>query len=270
METAVPTVERVAYETCPICESDGHAAFLRAPCHAHPLWHAMLPKSMEWHRCGACGHEFTSGWFDDDGMAALAMRANAQQDLGSLDSRQAEGYRRISSRIVDRIVQALGRLEGRWLDVGVGNGALLAAADEFGFDAVGIDLRSEPVLRLQELGYKAEAVRFEHLDEENGFDVISMADVLEHIAFPRVAVAKAATFLKPGGLLFVSMPNTASLTWKLMDRAGVNPYWAELEHFHNFDRPRLESVLAEAGLDTIGYSVSERYLAGMELIARKG
>jgi hypothetical protein len=54
-----------------------------------------------------------------------------------------------------------------------------------------------------------------------------------------------------------------------MDRAGKNPYWSELEHLHNFGRARLEALLREVGFTPTAYAVSERYLAGMEVVAKR-
>jgi hypothetical protein len=60
-----------------------------------------------------------------------------------------------------------------------------------------------------------------------------------------------------------------SMLWKAMDRQRANPYWAEIEHYHNFGRSRLYALLREMGFEPLRYGISERYRAGMEVIARK-
>ncbi len=122
---------------------------------------------------------------------------------------------------------------------------------------------------MRSLGYPAHCVKFTDFNDEEGFDVISMADVLEHMPFPRQALRHAAGLLKPGGLVFISMPNMDCLIWRLLDRQESNPYWAELEHCHNFTRERLYALLCEVGFDPCHYAVNARYLAGMEVIARR-
>jgi protein O-GlcNAc transferase len=97
--------------------------------------------------------------------------------------------------------------------------------------------------------------------------VISMADVLEHIPFPRPALETAHRLLKPRGVLFLSMPNIESFVWLALDEAGTNPYWGELEHYHNFGRTRLYTLLRETGFSPVHYTISHRYRAGMEVIA---
>jgi predicted SAM-dependent methyltransferase len=71
----------------------------------------------------------------------------------------------------------------------------------------------------------------------------------------------------PAGALFVSCPNMDSMAWRYMDSAGGSPYWNEPEHYHNFTRARLQSLLIECGFEPKYYGVSSRYQAGMEIIA---
>ncbi len=47
------------------------------------------------------------------------------------------------------------------------------------------------------------------------------------------------------------------------------PYWMELEHYHNFGRKRLYSLLHDQGFKPVNYSVSQRYRMGMEIIVVK-
>ena len=61
---------------------------------------------------------------------------------------QAEPQRVIFARIVGRMAQYKAPASSRWLDVGCGNGALVGTADEFGFDAVGLDARPDAVKAL--------------------------------------------------------------------------------------------------------------------------
>jgi predicted SAM-dependent methyltransferase len=99
--------------------------------------------------------------------------------------------------------------------------------------------------------------------------VISMADVLEHLPFPRTGLQSANRLLRDDGILFVSMPNMESAVWRALDDNKANPYWGELEHYHNFSRSRLYELLRECGFEPLRYGISERYRACMEIVARK-
>ena len=75
--------------------------------------------------------------------------------------------------------------------------------------------------------------------------------------------------MRPGGALFISMPNMDSIIWRVLDATGTNPYWGELEHYHNFTRARLVQLLETQGFKFAEYNISERYRTCMEVIALK-
>jgi protein O-GlcNAc transferase len=64
------------------------------------------------------------------------------------------------------------------------------------------------------------------------------------------------------------MPNMENV-WRLLHANKVNPYWEEIEHYHNFSRKRLYALLQEHGFAPVEYHVSERYRVCMEVIAVK-
>ena len=45
----------------------------------------------------------------------------------------------------------------------------------------------------------------------------------------------------------VSMPNSDTVIWRALDWQDMNPYWFEIEHYHNFNRARLYDLLEEGG-----------------------
>lgn len=149
-------------------------------------------------------------------LAGVFSGANASQ----LPGEGAVGAQRLASaRIVERVVELRGKRGGVWLDVGFGNGALLGTAAEFGFEVVGLDLREEAVRRMKVFGFEAHCVPLERFSPRGPIDVLSFADVLEHMPFPRVALAKAHALLRPGGLVFASMPNMDCFQWRALDAA---------------------------------------------------
>lgn len=257
---------RIPFAACPLCESRRIVADRTTDCRAHPLYQSGLPASIVWQTCEDCGHSFTNGYFNEPALELLFSGSHEHQVAGQ----QAERMREICGRIVLRVADMLGENRGRWLDVGFGSGDLLATAAEFGFDASGIDAREDAVEAFARLGYAVKQTRLEEVEGSACFDVISLADVLEHIPDPGEALTQVARLLRPGGVAFVSSPNRDTLVWRQLDEQSANPYWVEIEHYHNFTRESLERLLASAGLDPLAYAVSERYRTGMELIARSG
>lgn len=260
---ASPRIERVPYPACPLCGSMDIPLVIGADCSKHPIFQAGIPPVMNWRECRGCSHVFTEGYFDDAEAAFVFSKTQPSQTVGYDMERQ----RLVSAKIVARAsVHAAG---GRWLDVGFGNGSLLFTAEEWGFTPVGIDLREGNVRDLRQLGYEAYCLPVEELDHNACYSVISMADVLEHMPFPRRGLDAAHRLLRPGGVLFLSMPNRDNMVWRLLHANGVNPYWGEIEHYHNFSRKRLYALLREHGFEPIEYHVSERYRACMEVLAIK-
>jgi 2-polyprenyl-3-methyl-5-hydroxy-6-metoxy-1,4-benzoquinol methylase len=107
------------------------------------------------------------------------------------------------------------------------------------------------------------------LDHPGRYAVISMADVLEHMPFPATGLMAANRLLAPDGLLLISTPNSGSVAWDLLTRFDANPYWGEIEHYHNFSRQRLSALLEEFGFQVIHFAFSERYKLGMEIVAKR-
>ena len=256
---------RIPYVSCPLCSSRRFALYRECDCTGHALYDARLPPTIRWVKCADCTHIFVDGYFTDEALAILLQRVHPYQSPAwNYDHNQ----RLTHGRMVASVAQHRPDLGGRWLDVGFGNGLLMTTADEYGFDVTGIDLRASSVRAMLEMGFQAACVDLSAFDAPP-FDVISMADVLEHMPFPKVGLAAAHRLLADCGLLFLSMPNTDCFAWRSNDHDGTNPYWAELEHFHNFGRKRLYALLDEHGFEPRAYAVNERYFLGMEVIAMK-
>lgn len=254
---------RTLYECCPLCDARDIPYQVEARVTNHPLYKPQLPPTMKWRGCSSCGHVFTEGHYTPAACEIIFSATHANQKVGS----DIEGQRKVSARIVERVARFAPA--GDWLDVGVGNGSLLFTAAEWGFRAVGTDLRSENVALLHKLGFEAYCKDIDEMDAGDRFSVVSMADVLEHMPYPKRALAAVHKLMKRGGALFVSMPNMDTIVWRTLDASGANPYWGELEHYHNFTRARLVQLLESQGFKFAEYNVSDRYRTCMEVIALK-
>jgi len=155
------------------------------------------------------------------------------------------------------------------LDIGFGNGALLLTAQEYGYDVLGVDLRQQYISALSLFDIDVRCMNVLDLKDYNSFDVISLLDVLEHIAFPTPILQHINKLLKKGGFCLLSMPNMDSFIWKIRDQNNQCTYWGEIEHCHNFTRKRLYRYLEEFSLQPISYNISLRYPSCMEIIAKK-
>ena len=255
---------RIRYAGCPLCDHRDFPFLREADCTRHALYQPGLPPLIRWHRCAACAHVFTDGYFGTAALELLFRKTHDYQRVGADIERQ----RIVSARMIEPVARRAPP-PGRWLDVGFGNGSLLFTAAEFGYTAAGLDLRPESVGAMKRIGFEAHCAPIDAYDGPGGFSVVSMCDVLEHTPFPKVGLAAAHRLLKPGGALLVSMPNNESIVWLALDQQNSNPYWAEIEHHHNFSRRRLYALLDECGFAPREYAVSDRYRACMEVIAER-
>jgi SAM-dependent methyltransferase len=227
------------------------------------MYHMSLSPTIKWRNCGDCKHLFTEGYFTDQALKLIFSKTQVNQQVGY----DFEKQRFVSARMVDKVLPYA--MEGIWLDVGFGNGSLLFTAQEYGFIPIGVDLREDSFKKLSSLGIQAYSTTIEELTLNDKCSVISLADVLEHVPFPKTMLHAAHGLLEDEGVLFISIPNADSIAWKLLTQQNLNPYWGEIEHYHNFGRERLNSLLRECRFEPITYNISERYRLCMEIVAKK-
>lgn len=254
---------RVKFGFCPLCYSKDTASIGQSDCSRHALYKPELPPSISWCLCRACRHVYADGFFGAEAYELLYPKTPPSELAGHDMERQ----RMHSAKIVQRIAKIAE--PGTWLDVGFGNGSLLFTADEWGYRAVGLDIRSDNVKAMRDLGVEAHELCIEQYEGQETCSVVSMTNLLQYVPFPGSAIENAARLLKPKGLLFLILPNMDTVTWRMMDKQRVNAFWTDIETYHHFTRKRLYELLVQHGLAPIEYNVSERFRSSMEVLAMK-
>ena len=258
------------YKVCPLCEGASTAlGFSQAT--RHPLWHESLPQAIQWMRCKRCGHTHTRHHWT--GLGRQQLLRNAQANPVSVSVIVAQ--RALWSSVPGRVTALLGGHDALfnqgnrrvWVDVGCGDGALLSQVLDHGYAAVGVDLNPQAVERIQKLGFSAVQHDFMTLDVQITPDVISLLDVLPQLPDPRAALHKAAQVLRPGGVLVVSAPDSASALWPLREAEQANPDWEDIERHHIFNRDLLLKLLQDCGFTVTGLVPSERQPTHVEIYA---
>jgi SAM-dependent methyltransferase len=144
---------------------------------------------------------------------------------------------------------------GRILDVGCGKGAFLLAflATSPGWTGFGIDPSASAAALARATG-RIEVI--EGMLESGGdfgvhFDAIAIMHVLEHLVDPAAAIDRLFDLLRPGGSLFVEVPNVLD----------PNMFYDLLlfEHAHHFNPDILSRMLRARGFEVGVVEPSTRY-----------
>lgn len=134
-------------------------------------------------------------------------------------------------------------------EIGCGNGSTLATLREQGHTVVGVEPDPQARAVVAEAGVEVYDGVAECLPDEvtsRRFDLIILSHVLEHFIDPVGGLNNVVALLKPGGRLFVEVPNALALGLKV---SGVA--WPILEaprHLSFFTARSLTTICGQAGL----------------------
>ncbi|MFY9555303.1 MAG: methyltransferase domain-containing protein [Blastocatellia bacterium] len=114
-------------------------------------------------------------------------------------------------------IEELGAKTGRLLDVGAGRGEMVRAARMRGWEAVGLEPSPNfaHFARQYSGGEVVEATLEDRTFEEDSFDVVTLGAVLEHVFNPTELLTEINRILRPGGMLWLDVPNEAGAFYKL-------------------------------------------------------
>lgn len=145
-----------------------------------------------------------------------------------------------------RYVRPFAPPAGVWLDVGTGNGAMLVAAEESGYEPVGIELDPETARELAAvLGRRVLSMTEAMAEEHAPWTVLSFYDVLEHVMEPRGVLQRFARGLAPGGVLAIEVPDAGSP--RARNLRGRWKHVKRDEHLGYFTAETLNRLVAECG-----------------------
>src|SRR5688500_13530415 len=235
---------------CPACRSD----LLRYAFSLHG--HRLV-------RCADCGAMLLNPQPFDEELATIykedyALLSDTEQGL----LHTADLKRRTARHYLDLIASYRGSQGGHLLEIGCGQGALIHEAALLGYQVVGMDV-SPHACRLAQsrIGAKGRVIcgMLEAVDEPLGsFDVIVLADVIEHVRNPAAMLARLHTLLKRGGTLFIATPALDSWSAKLLRHR-----WMEfkLEHLTYFNRNNIQTLLLAQGYEQLLVTSNKKYLS---------
>jgi SAM-dependent methyltransferase len=142
------------------------------------------------------------------------------------------------------------RQNNRLLDLGCGAGDLLDAARQHGWQAQGLDVSEHAAQHVRARGFEVftgelSAARFPAAH----FDVVTAAELLEHVFEPRALVQEVARILRPGGIFWVTTPHARGLSARVLGLKW-RCIWPP-EHLQLFSIRGLTALLRDAGFSYV-------------------
>ena len=141
------------------------------------------------------------------------------------------------------------RAGGRLLDVGAGAGDYVGVVKALGWEAVGVEAHEAAAARARAAGLDVltgdAAAVLGRGAAAGPFDVVRMHHVLEHVTDAAGTLRAAAAAARPGGTLYVAVPNAAGALARLFGRYWY--HWALPFHRNHFSAQTLRRLLRAAG-----------------------
>lgn len=135
---------------------------------------------------------------------------------------------------------------GRVLDIGASTGTMLDIFKSFGWKTYGVE-PSESYKIAQNKGHFIYHSPFEEAKlQKNFYDLVIINHTLEHVASPPEVLEKIQKVLKPGGYVYIDVPNFDSISRRI---AGQNwKYLLVSEHIHHFEPQTLKMLTKKSKL----------------------
>ena len=256
---------RTAVRACPVC-GESLVEPLQEMAFAVPD-NCALPDHYAIVWCGTCGFVFAdvdACQRDYDRFYAKLSKYEAATASGGgeqpLDRARLDG-------LAAYLAERFGDRDAPLLDAGCGSGGLLVALRDVGFtDMTGLDPSSGcadsvrrggfgaavggilPGTLVSEAGADAMAVAVGDAPEFAGrFAYVTLSHVLEHLYDLHDGLANVVSWLRPGGLVYIEVPDAG----RYNEHYVVPDYYFDLEHINHFDEGSLRNLAAGVGLDVV-------------------
>ncbi len=193
-------------------------------------------------RCAECGFIYA-----EDG--EIDRLTELYQQLSDPSYEEGEDFRGLQMRWLLQHCRALRGSARSLLDIGAAAGLLLREARALDFEAEGVEPSESLSASAREAGL---AVHQGVLPHEalagRKFDVVTLIDVIEHVADPVALMKISAEKMAPDGILAVVTPDIGSVAARLF---GQRWWHLRLAHVCYFDRASFEVAIARAGLKVV-------------------
>jgi 2-polyprenyl-3-methyl-5-hydroxy-6-metoxy-1,4-benzoquinol methylase len=223
---------------CPLCGSEDHAELF-------------VKRGFTLVRCRGCSLIFSNPQVDES-LVLDEYRAGNANDLWVdvlTSERQLALDREKFERILDELEPHRGA--GKLLDVGTSIGLFLHLALERGWDGIGTEFGERALAYArEEFGVEVSDKSLAELGlEPESLDVVTLLSVLEHTNAPRQMLREVAHVLKPGGALYLIVPNVESLACRVLHERAAT--FDGRNHLVYFSPTTLAAALEREGFQAV-------------------
>lgn len=134
---------------------------------------------------------------------------------------------------------------GRLLDVGCNEGRGLPIYRRNGFTVEGMELNAHAAAIARAKGFTVHEALLDGFQPAMPYDRVVLSNVLEHALDPRGMLKDIHRVLRPGGEVWISLPNSRSWLRRALGRRWIN--WHVPYHITHFASDRLRRLLEETG-----------------------
>lgn len=155
---------------------------------------------------------------------------------------------------LDRGMRFIPAPPAKVLDYGCGSGKFLLRLQKLDYELHGVEYDPHLLQALADVGIAIHDVATLTDDRWNReFDHITLSHVLEHVPDPRALLRRLFGWLKPGGGLYLELPNAGATGLDIFGR-----YWRGLEAPRHFSLPTPRALIA--ALEAEGFVVERQHV----------
>jgi 2-polyprenyl-3-methyl-5-hydroxy-6-metoxy-1,4-benzoquinol methylase len=226
--------------SCPLCESGNTAPYLRAPDRFH-----LRGQMYELVRCDSCSLVWLDSPPRPEEMSYHYGTDYHRVVVESVEVDLQKRWRHPRQRVLEMCKG------GALLDIGCSSGGFLRTLRSNNWELYGVELSpNEASMAAESTG--AQVFVGDVLDApfaQQQFDVITALHAMEHVYRPQEVIRKTWEWLKPGGVLYLQIPNIEGLEAHIF-----GSYWFGLElprHLHHFSPKSLRRLAACADFEEV-------------------
>ena len=231
--------------TCPICAGSNLLPALEV------VDRSVSRERFQLVDCAACGFRFTNPRPEANELSQYYQSADYISHTNATGTLRDRVYQRVRRFTLAAKYRLVHRYEphGHVLDVGCGTGEFLAFLKSRGYLVHGV----EPSLKAREMAIKAHAVEvvtdLEAVGRAEGFRVITLWHVLEHLPGLHDSLKKLSSKLAHGGLLVIAVPDRNS--WDAGHYGADWAPWDVPRHLSHFRQQDIKRLLHEHGFELV-------------------